>query len=91
MRKFFRLHDYLENLKERISLFSLKGKVNIWWEDMNNVKDIHEDDLTWHVFERLFKKKYLPERYYDDRAKEFYEFGWVLLQMRSILENFWSC
>ena len=23
--------------------------------------------------ERLFKKKYLSERYYDDRAKEFYE------------------
>jgi len=28
---------------------------------------------TWHAFERLLKKKYLSERYYDDRAKEFYE------------------
>ena len=41
---------------------------------MNNVKGIHEEDLTWHAFERCFKKKYLSERYYDDKAKEFYEF-----------------
>lgn len=40
---------------------------------MNNVKGMHEGDLTWHVFERLFKKKYLSERYHDDIAKEFYE------------------
>jgi len=73
MRKFFRFHDYSKNMKERKALFSLKGKVDIWWEDINNIKDIHEDDLTWHAFERLFKKKYLSERYYDDRAKEFYE------------------
>jgi len=32
--------------------------------------------LTWHAFERLFKKKYLSERYYDDRAKKFYEL-WI--------------
>eukprot|EP00253_Pinus_taeda_P036167 PITA_36167 len=73
MRKFFRLHDCSENMKVRISLFSLKGKANIWWEDVNKAKDIHEDDLTWHAFERLFKKKYLFERYYDDIAKDFYE------------------
>jgi len=44
------------------------------WEYAKNVKGIHEDDLTWHAFERLFRKNYLLERYNDDRAKEFYEF-----------------
>jgi len=29
--------------------------------------------LTWNELERLFKKKYLSERYYDERAKDFYE------------------
>ena len=60
-------------MKAKIVTFSLKGKANIWWEDMNNVKGIHEEDLIWHAFESLFKKKYLSEMYYDDRAKEFYE------------------
>ena len=29
--------------------------------------------MTWHEFKRLFKKKYLLERYFDDMAKDFYE------------------
>lgn len=82
MRKLFRLHDYSENKKGRIALFSLKGKADIWWEYVNNIKDIHEDELTWHVFEKLFKKKYLSERYYDDRSKEFYE-----LRMGSMIDE----
>eukprot|EP00253_Pinus_taeda_P028189 PITA_28189 len=60
-------------MKAKIATFSLKGKVNIWWEDVKNVKGIHEDNWTWHESARLFKKKYLSERYFDDRTKEFYE------------------
>ena len=66
MNKFFRLHNYLENMKARISTFSLKGKGDIWCEDVKNIRDIYEE-LTWSEFERLFRKKYLLERYYDDR------------------------
>ena len=51
-------------MKTKITTFSLKGKVDIWWEDVKN--------LTCHAFERLFTKKYLFEGYYDDKAKEFY-------------------
>ena len=40
---------------------------------MKNVKGIQVDDLTWNAFQRFFKKKYLSERYYDDRAEELYE------------------
>jgi len=72
MRKLFRFHDYLENMKAKITLFSLKGKIDIWWEYVNNVKGIDQYDLPWHAFYRLFKKKYLVYRYYDDRAREFY-------------------
>jgi len=61
-------------MKAKITTFSVKGKAYIWWEDVKNVKGIHEDNLTWHEFERLFKKKYFSERYFDDRSKEFYEF-----------------
>lgn len=40
---------------------------------MKNIRGIHEEYLTWNEFERLFKKKYLSKRYFDDKAKEFYE------------------
>ena len=46
MNRFFKIHDYSKNMKARIDKFSLKGKANIWWEDVKNVRDIYEEDLT---------------------------------------------
>ena len=61
MKKFFELHDYTENMKAGITIFSLKGKAYIWWEEVNNVRGINEEYLTWSEFELLFMKKYLSE------------------------------
>lgn len=68
MNKLFNLHDYLANMKSRIVIFSLKGKVDIWdwWEDVKNVGGIYEEEMTWNEFDIIFMKKYLSERYYDD-------------------------
>jgi len=51
----------------------LNGKASISWEDLRNMKGIHETELSWKQFEKYFNKKYLSERYYDERTKEFYE------------------
>jgi len=45
MHEFFRLHDYSENMKVRIATFSIKGKANIWWEDLKNVREIQEEEF----------------------------------------------
>jgi len=34
MNKFFELHEYTGNMKARIIIFNLKGKVDIWREDV---------------------------------------------------------
>ena len=75
MKKFFELHDYIENMKAKTTIFSLKGKANIWWEDVKNVKGMHEENFTQNEFERLFKNKYLSEIYFNDRAKDFMSCG----------------
>jgi len=36
-------------------------------------RGIKVEELIWHEYKRLFRKKYLSERYYDRKAKEFYE------------------
>jgi len=69
MRNFFGLHNYLENMKDIVATLSLKGKADIWWEDVKNMRCIHEEDLTLSEFEWLLKKKYLLERYFDDKEK----------------------
>lgn len=69
----FKFHNYSENMKAKITTFILKGKENIGWDNVKNVKDIREEELIWDEFERLFKKKYLSERYYDDKDTKFYK------------------
>ena len=60
-------------MKAKVVIFNLKGKVDIWWEDVKWVRDIKIDDLSWQKFKSIFRKKYFPERYYDSKAKELYE------------------
>ena len=59
INKFFELHEYTENMKVIINIFNLKGKTDIWWEDVKWVNDIMIEELSWHEFKRLFRKKYL--------------------------------
>ena len=73
MNKFVRLHDYSMNMKAVIDTFNLKGKADIWWEDVKQIRDIRTYDLSWWEFKILFRKNYLSERYYDSLAKQFYE------------------
>jgi hypothetical protein len=73
LKKYFRVHDYSKNLKARIAIFNQNGKASIWWEDLRNVKGIHEKELSWKQFEKYFKRKYLSEKYFDGKTKEFYE------------------
>jgi hypothetical protein len=73
LKKYFIVQDYSNNLKAQIAIFNLNGKASIWWEDLRNVKGIHEKDLSRKQFEKYFKKKYLSERYFDGKTNEFYE------------------
>ena len=56
MNKLFEFHEYTDNMKARISMFILKGKSDIWCEDVKQFRDIKTDDLSWQKFKRLFRK-----------------------------------
>ena len=46
MNKFFEMHDYTENMKAKIVIFNLKGKEDIWWENVMRVRDIRIEELS---------------------------------------------
>ena len=62
------MQDYFGNMKARVSIFNLNGRESIWWEHFKQVKRISEVQ-----FKKYFKQKYLSDRYYDDKIKEFHE------------------
>ena len=56
-----------------VVIFNLNGITSIWWEHLRKVKKINERNIVWKQFKKYFKRKYLSDRYYDDKNKEFHE------------------
>ena len=61
-------------MKARVAIFNLTRRASIWWEHFNKVKK-NERKIVWKQFRKYFKEKYLSDRYYDDKIKEFHELG----------------
>jgi hypothetical protein len=88
LKKYFRVHDFSENMKARVATFNLNGKASIWWEDLKNMKGVREEDLSWERFEKYFRKKYLSEKYFDEKTKEFYELKLGQLTIEEYVNKF---
>lgn len=73
MNKYFQLYEYDDNLKARLAIFQLQGKATLWWEEVKIVKGVTEQSITWENFQRYFKERYLTERFYDEKAREFHD------------------
>jgi len=73
MHKYFQLYEYDHNLKARLAIFQLQGNTTLWWEEVKIVRGVSEQNITWEKFQRYFKKRYLTERFYDEKAREFHD------------------
>lgn len=72
MKIYFKIHDYFEKEKDRITIFSLNGRALIWWEHLLEVKKIKVRKIYWDKFQKYFKDKYLSSLYYDKKRKVFH-------------------
>eukprot|EP00253_Pinus_taeda_P016502 PITA_16502 len=73
MNKYFQLYEYDHNLKARLAIFQLQGKATLWWEEVKIVKGVTEQNITWDNFQKFFNERYLTERFYDEKAREFHD------------------
>ena len=73
MRTFFQLHNYSSHAEGIISIYKLKGKASMWWDQFVQLQHIKEKNVTWKEFKKYFQNKYLTKRYYDKKMKEFFE------------------
>ena len=56
MRKYFQLHNYSSHAEGRISIYQLKGKASMWWDQLVQVKRIEEKSVTWREFKQYFER-----------------------------------
>eukprot|EP00253_Pinus_taeda_P035149 PITA_35149 len=73
MNKYFQLYEYDHNLKARLTIFQLQENATLWWEEVKMVKGVSKQNITYEKFQRYFKERYLIERFYDEKAREFHD------------------
>jgi hypothetical protein len=71
------LHNYSSHAEGIISIYQLKGKASMWWDQLVQVQHLGEKNVTWKEFKRNFEKKYLTKRYYGKKMKELFELKMV--------------
>ena len=84
MNKYFQIYNYSDRLKARMTIYNLTEKADIWWQDIKRVKNLKEKYLTWSIFKKYFKRRFLSEQYYEDRAKEFYDLKLGSMSMKEL-------
>ena len=46
MRKYIHLHNYSSKMEARITIYNLKRKDSIWWDQLVQVKHINENRIS---------------------------------------------
>jgi len=90
MNKYFQLSDYDHNLKARLAIFQLQGKATLWWEEVKIVKGVSERTITWEIFQKYFKERYLTECFYNEKAREFHDLQLGQQTMDEFINRFTS-
>ena len=75
-------------MKVRMTIYNLKGKASIWWQDLKLAKGLKEKQMEWSDFEKYFKKKYLSKSYYERNNKELYELRLGQMTMDDLINKF---
>jgi hypothetical protein len=73
MRKYVKLHNYSSHTEGKFSIYHLKGKESMWWDQFVQERHINEKNITWKEFRKYFQKKYLTNIYYDKKMKDFFK------------------
>ena len=55
MKKYFQIYIYSNELKEKMEIYKLNGKTDIWWKDIKKVKNIKEHYVTWKNIKKYYK------------------------------------
>ena len=71
MKKYFQIYNYSNQLKARMAIYNLSGKVDIWWKDLKRVKGIKEKNVNWSTFKRYFKRNFCLSNIMKREKKNF--------------------
>ena len=78
-------------MKAHLAIYNLNGKVARWWRDLKHTKNDELREIWWSKFHNIFQEKYMSERFFDRKVKEFHELRMGPMTMDSLLTDFLIC
>ena len=75
-------------MKACVAIYNLNGKATRWWIDLKHTKKDELKEIWWSKFHKIFQEKYMMERFFDRKVKEFHELHMGSMTMDSFINIF---
>ena len=75
-------------MKSCWSIYNLNAKASRWWRDLKHTKKDEVKEIRWSNFCRIFEEKYMSDRFFDGKVKEFHELRMGSMTMNSFINRF---
>jgi hypothetical protein len=64
------LHDYISNMKVRMTFFQLKGSALLWWKTLLPQLNMSIKDVSWELFNEQFRERCLYDEFNECHLNE---------------------
>ena len=88
MSNYFQVHSYSSVMQARLAIYNLNGKAARWWRYLNHTKKDELREIRWENFQNIFQEKYMSERFFDCKVKEFHELRMGSMTMDAFINRF---
>ena len=72
----------------RIFIYNLNGKEARWWWALKHTKKDELWEIRWENFQNIFQEKYMSERFFYHKVKEFHELRMGSMTMDAFINKF---
>ena len=88
MSKYFQVHNDSSVMQARLFVYNLNGKAVRWWWDLKHTKKDELSEISLENFWKIFQEKYMSERFFDRKVKEFHELCMGSMTMDTFINRF---
>ncbi|XP_059075316.1 uncharacterized protein LOC131875260 [Cryptomeria japonica] len=71
MEKYFGLRNMSNETKAVWASYQLSGEAVTWWDNEKSKRKLKPRDITWELFLQSFRKRWLPQLFFDKKMTEF--------------------
>jgi hypothetical protein len=64
-------------MKVRMAIYNLKGKANIWWQDLKLAKGLKEKQMEWSDFKKYLRNNTYLKVTMKEKPKNFMSYDLV--------------